>query len=414
MSRPSSARTCSITTTCCSTGRRWWPSRRSPAEIGGRFDHVLVDEYQDTNRLQASILLALKPDGRGLTVVGDDAQSIYSFRAATVRNILDFPGQFTPAGRDRHARPQLPLDPADPRRRQCRDRSRRRSASPRTCGPTERRRADRSWSPCATRPIRPATSSSGCWRTARPARALKAAGGAVSHLHPQRPARNRADPPQHPVRQVRRPEVPRRRARQGHAGAAALRRESARPRRRLPRRCSCCRASGRRRRSACSIAWPKPPIRSRRCRDLPPPPRAGEDWPAFVATIDGPARSADWPAELERARLLVRAASRAHPRGCRGPPRRPDPARADRQRLSVARALPDRADARSARRDQRPGRRAAARRGLSDPLDHPFGQGPGMEIGVRAQRRRRLHAVRPRRRHDAPRSRRSAACSTSR
>ncbi len=66
------------------------------AEIGGRFDHVLVDEYQDTNRLQASILLALKPDGRGLTVVGDDAQAIYSFRAATVRNILDFPGCFRP------------------------------------------------------------------------------------------------------------------------------------------------------------------------------------------------------------------------------------------------------------------------------------------------------------------------------
>jgi DNA helicase-2/ATP-dependent DNA helicase PcrA len=66
------------------------------AEIGGRFDHVLVDEYQDTNRLQASILLALKPNGRGLTVVGDDAQSIYAFRAATVRNILDFPGQFSP------------------------------------------------------------------------------------------------------------------------------------------------------------------------------------------------------------------------------------------------------------------------------------------------------------------------------
>jgi DNA helicase-2/ATP-dependent DNA helicase PcrA len=65
-------------------------------EIGERFDHVLVDEYQDTNRLQASILLALKPDGRGLTVVGDDAQSIYAFRAATVRNILDFPGHFAP------------------------------------------------------------------------------------------------------------------------------------------------------------------------------------------------------------------------------------------------------------------------------------------------------------------------------
>ena len=66
------------------------------AEIGGRFDHVLVDEYQDTNRLQAAILLKMKPAGQGVTVVGDDAQAIYSFRAATVRNILDFPQQFTP------------------------------------------------------------------------------------------------------------------------------------------------------------------------------------------------------------------------------------------------------------------------------------------------------------------------------
>jgi DNA helicase-2/ATP-dependent DNA helicase PcrA len=66
------------------------------ADVADRFDHVLVDEYQDTNRLQAAILLALKPNGSGLTVVGDDAQSIYSFRAATVRNILDFPGHFSP------------------------------------------------------------------------------------------------------------------------------------------------------------------------------------------------------------------------------------------------------------------------------------------------------------------------------
>src|SRR5215469_3630585 len=66
------------------------------SDLASRFDHVLVDEYQDTNRLQASILLGLKPDGNGLTVVGDDAQSIYSFRAATVRNILEFPHHFTP------------------------------------------------------------------------------------------------------------------------------------------------------------------------------------------------------------------------------------------------------------------------------------------------------------------------------
>jgi len=69
------------------------------ANLGDRFDHVLVDEYQDTNALQASILLAMKPQGRGLTVVGDDAQSIYAFRAATVRNILDFPKGFDPPAR---------------------------------------------------------------------------------------------------------------------------------------------------------------------------------------------------------------------------------------------------------------------------------------------------------------------------
>ncbi len=65
-------------------------------DIGRRFDFVLVDEYQDTNALQGRILLGLKPEGRGLTVVGDDAQSIYGFRAATVRNILDFPSRFEP------------------------------------------------------------------------------------------------------------------------------------------------------------------------------------------------------------------------------------------------------------------------------------------------------------------------------
>lgn len=69
------------------------------AAIGARFDQVLVDEYQDTNRLQAAVLRALRPDGRGLTVVGDDAQAIYSFRAAEVRNILDFAAQFEPPAR---------------------------------------------------------------------------------------------------------------------------------------------------------------------------------------------------------------------------------------------------------------------------------------------------------------------------
>jgi DNA helicase-2/ATP-dependent DNA helicase PcrA len=64
--------------------------------IGALFDHVLVDEYQDTNSLQADILRLMKPDGRGVTVVGDDAQAIYSFRAARVQNILAFPAQYVP------------------------------------------------------------------------------------------------------------------------------------------------------------------------------------------------------------------------------------------------------------------------------------------------------------------------------
>jgi DNA helicase-2/ATP-dependent DNA helicase PcrA len=63
-------------------------------EIGAQWDHVLVDEYQDTNALQAGILARLKPTGEGLTAVGDDAQAIYSFRAATVENILSFESRF--------------------------------------------------------------------------------------------------------------------------------------------------------------------------------------------------------------------------------------------------------------------------------------------------------------------------------
>jgi DNA helicase-2/ATP-dependent DNA helicase PcrA len=94
----------------------WAQMMAEPAiaeDLGSRFDHVLVDEYQDTNRLQASILLGLKRDGRGLTVVGDDAQSIYSFRAAAVRNILDFPKHFDPPARvvtlDRNYRSTQPI-----------------------------------------------------------------------------------------------------------------------------------------------------------------------------------------------------------------------------------------------------------------------------------------------------------------
>lgn len=65
--------------------------------IAALYDHILVDEYQDTNQLQARILRGMCRTHRNITVVGDDAQSIYSFRGATIRNILDFPVQFAGA-----------------------------------------------------------------------------------------------------------------------------------------------------------------------------------------------------------------------------------------------------------------------------------------------------------------------------
>ncbi len=63
-------------------------------KLAERFDHILVDEYQDTNFIQAEILLRMRRHCTNIMVVGDDAQSIYSFRAATIKNILDFPGTF--------------------------------------------------------------------------------------------------------------------------------------------------------------------------------------------------------------------------------------------------------------------------------------------------------------------------------
>ncbi len=131
-----------------------------------RFDHILVDEYQDTNALQAEILFRLAPAGAGLTVVGDDAQSIYAFRAASVRNILDFPKR-CPAQvvtlEQNYRSTQPILDAANavialaPERFTKNLFTRRRSRDL-PCLVTPRTRARRS-----------TTSSARCWRSARPA-----------------------------------------------------------------------------------------------------------------------------------------------------------------------------------------------------------------------------------------------------
>ena len=64
------------------------------ASLSAKYKYIMVDEYQDTNKLQAHIACLLAADHANIMVVGDDAQSIYSFRGANFKNIIDFPNIF--------------------------------------------------------------------------------------------------------------------------------------------------------------------------------------------------------------------------------------------------------------------------------------------------------------------------------
>ena len=209
----------------------YWRALAADEVIGPRmadaFDHVLVDEYQDVNGLQVDIVRSLRGAQPGLTVVGDDFQAIYGFRAASARHILEFPEQF-PGRAHGHARAQLPLDRADPRGRQRRLRHRTDAGFPKGLW-TEREGGQ---PPELVFPRDEGEQASEVCDRVLAAREegmeLRDAGGPVPHRPRLRPARARADAPRHPVRQVRRPALPRRRARQGLHRAAAPHRQPGR------------------------------------------------------------------------------------------------------------------------------------------------------------------------------------------
>ena len=316
----------------------WGELMRVPelaADVGARFDHVLVDEYQDTNALQASILRGLKPDGAGLTVVGDDAQAIYGFRAATVRNILDFPDQFQPPAEivrlEQNYRSTQPILAAcnaviGLAREQFTKNLRSQQGLGRAPGAGFGRRRHR--------PGRPR----GRDRAGEPRgrHGAQGAGGAVPHLAPQRHARDRAQPPQYPLRQVRRAEIHRGGPHQGHAGGAALGREHGRPGHRLPRRSAAAgprardRGQGPRRHGR---AFPH------RCARHLPSARQGGRALARVGRGDAAAawRCRRMAGRARPCAAVVSAPSRAAlPRRARSR-RRSRPAAAHRQRLCLAR-----------------------------------------------------------------------------
>ena len=340
-------------------------------DIGGRFDHILIDEYQDTNQLQAAIVLALKPGGRGLTVVGDDAQSIYSFRAATVRNYLTFLAKFSPPAEDHHTGAQLSLESANPCGCKRRNRSRGRALHQEPVDATRLRRST------ATCQRAGRSSPSRLHRGARAGEPRK--GGSTlkqqavlfrtsHHCGPLEVELTRRNIPfvkygglkfldaahiRDILALLRFVENPR----DGIAGFRLMQL--------IPEI-----GPVSSQRVLDHMMGAADPIRA--LLDTPSPTRAADDWGRFVDTlISLRAGRSGWPAELARAPVLWYEPhlERLHEDAIT---RRADLIQLEQiaSGYPSATAVPDGAGARSAGRDQRPVRGAAARRGLSDPFDH--------------------------------------------
>ena len=389
-----------------------YPVVRDPGDaIRGLFDCVLVDEYQDTNTLQADILYALSPQGRGLTAVGDDAQSIYSFRAATVRNILDFPKHYADATivtLEQNYRSSQPILEATNQvislaQERYHQEPLVRSA-PRGSG--------RSWSVARTRSTRRSTSSAGSCEHREAGIDLRRQAVLFRASHHSIAAGDRVGAGQHPVPQVRRAEVHRDGPRQGPAGLSPARRKSAR---RGGRRPAAAAAAGHRTGQGAAVDGD---VGRRRPRFEPwadwrrrrPPPWL---WPKFVALIDELTDTSDeLPVQLNRVRKFYAPLLEAkydHPE-----PRLRDLEQLEliasryqsRQRMLLEMTLDPPSSTQDFAGPPRAGRR------LPGAEHDPFGQGAGVGGGVRDPRRRRQHPLR----HGHPRtprkSRRSGGCST--
>ena len=372
---------------------------RLAAEIGGEFDHILVDEYQDTNVLQAEILKSLRRNGDGVTVVGDDAQAIYSFRAATVDNILGFPEQYVPRERPacvgHHARRQLPFDAA---RARCGERAdcRRHAAVPQGAADDQGRRASAATtSPSPTTRRRPNTSSRACSQTRESGVPLKrqAVLFRSSHhsdtLELELTRRNIPFVKYGGLKFLEAAHV---------KDLLAVLRWADNPKNRIAafRALQLLPGMGPVDRGAVRRAIRALRLFVERVRgDFARPRGIAEAWAPFAELMVGLAvTEGPWQGQVGADARVVRAAPRAHLRLGARALRRSRAARAPRPAVRDARSVSGGARARSAGGDRRSLGHAVPRRGLSDPVDRPFGEGTGMGRRVHPERRGRKFPVR--------------------
>lgn len=373
----------------------WAQMAAEPAiarELGERFAHVLVDEYQDTNRLQSSILLSIKPDGRGLTVVGDDAQSIYSFRGATVRNILDFPQQFDPPARritlEQNYRSTPPLL----------------DAANAVIGEADERFVKQLWSvrTGTQKPLLVSVRDDAAQAEfvvtqilARREGGMKLKSQAVLFRTSSHSMRLEIELTRRNIPFVKFGGLKFLEAAHVKDLLSVLRwAQNLRDRVAGFRAIQLLAGIGPKTAARILDNIQAAPPGAALLAEQPVPEGVRACWSEFSALVEAAgAERAEMAGQCRTGGALVRSADGSSVRGCRRARCGHPATRTAGVDLSESRALPYRAHAGPSRSDQRRAGRAAARRGLPHPVDHPLRQGARVERGVGAQRGRRRHSV---------------------